>query len=108
MHAHCLSQHTPLYISSFADQVLNSITVIAVNNILCDNRPFVQAIGDIVRCCTDQLNAALKCSLMRIGSDECGQETMVDIDDLVWIRIDKKWLQNLHITRQDQEIHFAF
>ena len=31
----------------------------------------------------------------------------MNIDDLVWIALDKEWLQDLHIACQDQEVHFV-
>src|SRR6266536_4234557 len=58
MHTHRLSQHAPLYITPFADQVFNGITVIAVNNVLRDNRAFVQAIRDLFFRAEDGIRAA--------------------------------------------------
>lgn|SRR6266487_1024935 len=107
IHAHGLGQDAAFDIAALAHQVIGAITMVAMDDILRDNWSFIQAIGDVMCGCPNQLDAALERTLVGIGADEGGQEAMMNIDDLVWIGIDEEWLQDLHIAREDQEVDFV-
>ena len=103
---YCFHKHTTFYIFSFTNEVLDCITMIATNDILGENRTFVQIIGDIVTRCTDELDSPVKGSLIGVGSYEGWQKAMMDIDDTIRIFRDKEWFENLHVPCQNQEVDF--
>ena len=104
MQARGLGEDAALDIATLAHEFLGGVAVVAVNNILCDNRAFVQVLGHIMRGGADQLDAPLKGALIGIGPHEGRQETVVDVDDALRIGPHNKRFQNLHVTRQDEEI----
>src|SRR5690242_9309205 len=67
---HSFGQHAPLDIAPFTHQVAGSIAVVAMDDILRDDRAFVESVGDIVSCSADELDAALKRLLIGIGTNE--------------------------------------
>src|ERR1039457_7127622 len=67
-------EHDPLQVAPFAHHVLYRVTMGHAHHVLLDNRPFVQAGGDVVAGGSDQFHAALVGSMIRFGSYESGQK----------------------------------
>ena len=54
--------------------------MVDAHDVLVDDRPVVELLGDVVGGGADQLDAALVRPAVRIGAGEGGQEGVVDVD----------------------------
>src|SRR5579872_1641507 len=95
--AYRFGQHAAFHVAAFAHQVGERVAVVAVDNILGNDRPLVQLLGDVVSRRANDLDAALKCLLVWVRSAKRWQEAVMDIDDPAWVSVHKEWLQYLHI-----------
>ena len=107
MQADCLGQYSPFHVTPLANHVIKRIAVIAVDDILSNDWPFIQVLGNVVSGCADDLNSTLEGLLVGIRSNKRWQETVMDVDNLVRIRVHKTRLQYLHIAGEHKEIYFA-
>src|SRR5579859_2154874 len=107
MEPHSLSKRPAFHIPPFTDQVFNSITMVALYNILRNNRSLVKFVSYIMGSGPNQLYSALKCFLIGICANERRQKTMMNVNDLASILFDKERLQYLHITSKHQEIYLS-
>src|SRR5690348_15486319 len=81
--------------------------MVTVDDILGDDRSFVQALCHVMGCCANEFYSALEGSLIRFCANEGGEEAVVDIDNTVGVCMDDKRLENLHVTSTDEEMNFA-
>ena len=68
--------------------------------ILLDDWTGIQLGGYVVACSSDNLHAALVSLMIRLGTDECWKERVVDVDDVVWIFGYHLVADNLHVASQ--------
>src|SRR3989442_14607919 len=81
--------------------------MVAMNDILSNDRPLVQILGYIVGRRANDLDATLECLLIRTRTYKRREKAVMDINDLVRIGFDKERLQYLHITGENEEIYPA-
>ena len=76
-------QHNPFKVFAFGLDIRNRVTVADLDDILGNDRPFIELLGDIMSCCPDNLNASVIRLLIRIAAGKSRQEGMMNIDDPV-------------------------
>src|SRR5579862_3091728 len=79
-------------------EVLDRVAVGDAFDALLDDGAVVEDFGDVVGGGADDFYAAVESLLVRLCADECGQEGMMDIDDLLRKLLDKAGGKHLHIT----------
>src|SRR6266487_627645 len=105
--AHCFGQHSPFHVATLADHITRRIAVVSVDDILSNDWPFVQVLGNIMSGCSDDLDTTLEGLVIRIRSNKRREKAVMDIDNLVRISVHKTRLQYLHIAGEHEEIYFA-
>ena len=78
------------------------------NDLLFDDRAGVQFGSDIVAGRPDDLYAAFESRMIRFRPDKRRQKRMVDIDDPVREGFDHPFRNDLHVTRQHDEVDLMF
>lgn len=73
-------EHDPLDVAADPDQVRDLVGVADPDHVLVDDRPGIELGGDVVGGRADQLDAALVGTRVGVGTDERGQEAVVDVD----------------------------
>ena len=73
-------EHDALDVAADALELLDALPVRDARDVLLDDRPGVELLGDVVRRRADDLHAALARAAVRIGADERRQERVVDVD----------------------------
>src|SRR6266581_6153753 len=81
--------------------------MVAVNDILGNDWPFVQILSNIMSRRADDLDTTLEGLLVRIRTDKRREKAVMDIDNLVRIGVHKARLQYLHIPGENEEIYFV-
>src|SRR5438309_4367622 len=74
-------------------------------DILLDDGSIVEDFRYVVACSADQLHAPFERLMIGLAPNECRQKRMMNIDDSLWISIHKLRRKNLHVARQDDEVH---
>jgi hypothetical protein len=97
-------QDNPLKIPAPLNQILFLIAMRDTDNILLNDRPFVQHIGHVVACRADQLYTSFERGPIGSRSTERWQKRMVHVDDPLPVTGDKGWREDLHITSKDHQI----
>ena len=77
-------------------------------HVLFDDRPLVQVLGDVVAGGADQFHAPVVGLLIGVGTDEGGQERVVNIDDAVRVPGHEGGAENLHVAGQYDHVHLPF
>jgi hypothetical protein len=63
-------QHGSFDVATVADEIVNRIVMLNPDHVLLDDRPFIEILGDIVAGRADQLDTALECPVIGLGTDE--------------------------------------
>src|ERR1039457_563890 len=77
---HRAGEHEALDVAPHALQLASALAVVDADDVLVDDRPVIELLGDVVRGRADQLDAPLARPAVRICAGERGQEGVVDID----------------------------
>src|SRR5579864_9824323 len=85
-------------VAAFFNQILDGVAVRDAFDTLFDDGAVVEDFGDVVGGGADDFYATVEGLLVGLGSDECGQERMMNIDDLLRELFDKAGGKHLHIT----------
>jgi hypothetical protein len=93
-----------LYVAPFADQILHGVAVADANDILFDDRPFIEIRRDIVTGRANEFHTSLIRLRVGIRADKGREERMMNIDDLIGIMRNKRFRQYLHVAREHDEI----
>jgi hypothetical protein len=104
MPADSLSENGLFQILSLANQVFDGVAVTDPHYVLGDNRTLVKFGGNIVRRRPDKLDSSGVGLVIRPASGEGRQKTVVNIDDRDSGCPEKICAQNLHITREHDQI----
>src|SRR5436305_8768939 len=79
--------------------------MIAVDDILSNDWPFVQVFCNIMSRRADDLDTTLEGLLVRTCSDKRREKAVMDIDNLVRVGVHKAGFQYLHIAGKHEEIY---
>ena len=74
-------------VAALLHKVLERIAVRDSYDVLFDDGAVVQHLGHVMGGRADQLDAALKRLVMRLGADKRGQKRMMDVDDSLRIAV---------------------
>lgn len=97
-----------LEILALIDERLWRILVGNADDILLDDRTSIEVFGNIMACRANDLDSPLESLMIWLGSHECRQEGMMDVDDIVRIFGNHLWRDDLHILGEHNEIHAKF
>ncbi len=75
---------------------------------LSDVRILVEVGSCVMGGCTDQLDAAFVCLAIRVRSDECGEEGVVDVDDPHGVSRYEVVAEDLHVASHNGELDTVF
>ena len=95
-----VGEHDLLQVLALQHQTLWRVLMRDARHILFDDRTGIQLSRHIVRRGTDDLHTALVGLMVGFRTDECRQERVVDVDDVVRVLGDHLVGDNLHIARQ--------
>ena len=69
--------------------------------------PSSSTLSDVVAGGANQLHAALECLVVWPSANQRRQERVVNVDDLLWLRVDEVVGKNLHAPREHHEVRFV-
>ena len=98
--ANPLGQRDPLAMAAEAHEVVGRVKMLHAVDFLFDDRARIEVGRDVVAGRTDQFHATLVCLFVGIRADECGQETVVNVDNASGKSAAEIVGQNLHEPRQ--------
>mmetsp|Transcript_21417 Transcript_21417/g.36798 ORF Transcript_21417/g.36798 Transcript_21417/m.36798 type:complete len:205 (-) Transcript_21417:258-872(-) len=98
-------QHLPFQHPSLGQQILHGIPVRDPRHVLLDDGTLVQALRGVMRGGSHQLDAPRVGAVVGLGSDEGGQEAVVDVDGRVSVLAAEFVRDDLHVPREDDEVH---
>ena len=87
----CASQNQTLQIPSFSHQIAHRIFVRNSNHILLDDGTVVQPLRDVMAGGADDFHPVFISLLIWIAADKRRQKRVVNIDNLIRIRLDELW-----------------
>jgi N-formylglutamate amidohydrolase len=64
---HCAGQHCAFDVGAYPDEIVDCVSVVDAQDILFDDRPFVEHLGDVVGGRADQLDTAFPRALIDRG-----------------------------------------
>ena len=96
-------QREALAVAAEADQILGLVVVLHAGNLLFNDRPLIQILGGVVAGGADELHPAFESAAIRIRTNECWQEGVVDIDDAPGEFAADRIGEDLHEAREDDE-----
>lgn len=102
---HSSSKRLALDIRSLLSQLLGVHGVVDTSNSLLDNRTLIQISSDKVSRGTDNLDTTLVGLVVRLGTLERRQETVVDVDDASRHGLAKCRRKDLHVTGQNNKLN---
>lgn len=102
---HRSRQNLAFNIGAFLDQILRAHTVVDAGHTLLDDGALVQVSRNEMRRRTDDLDAALVCLVVGLGSLEGWQKAVVDVDDLPTHGLAQHRRQDLHVAGQDDQLN---
>jgi hypothetical protein len=76
-------------------------------HILLADGAVVEPLSDVVAGGANQLHAALECLVVWPSANQRRQERVVNVDDLLWLRVDEVVGKNLHAPREHHEVRFV-
>ena len=103
MEAHSAGKNDFFNVAPFANHVLDRVFMCDADNILLNNRTRIQFGGDVVTCRTDNFHASVVCLMVRLRTNKCRKQRMMNIDNPMRKFVDKIIAQGLHIARQYDE-----
>ena len=82
--------------------------MIDADDVLLDDRPLVEFLGDVVAGRPDQFHPPLPGLMVGPGADEAGQEAVMDVDDARRVSSAQLRGQDLHVARQHHHVAAHF
>jgi hypothetical protein len=102
--ANCARENNFFYIPAFLDEIVDGIAVVDTDHVLLNDGAIVEDLGNVVGGRTDQLDAALKRLVVRLGSDKRREERVVNVDEIFRAKgNDKFGGKDLHVAGEDDE-----
>ena len=101
--AHGAREDYLLEVFSLHDEVGRGVLVGDADDVLLDDGACVEFGGHVVAGGTDDLHAALPCLVVGFGTDEGGEERVVDVDDVVGVGLNHLLRNHLHVAGKDDE-----
>src|SRR2546423_11824425 len=95
-------------VPAFADEVFDGVAVRNPNNILLNDWPIVEHLGDVVTGGANQLHTALECLMVRPRADKCRKKRVLNVDNPLWKPVDKVVVKNMHLACQYLEIRLLY
>src|SRR5919106_5672729 len=102
--AHGAGEGHALHVAPDARELGDAMGVVDAGDLLLDDRPFVEVLGDVVGGGTDELHTAGVGLRVGAGTLEGGQERVVDVDRAPGERAARVGTQDLHVAREDDEL----
>lgn len=102
---HGAGEHSTLQVAPASDQILDLVAVGDSGYILFDDRTVIEHRSYVVTGGADELDAASMSRVVRARADEGRQKGVMNVDDGGRIPRDEIFSKNLHIARQDDELH---
>lgn len=93
---------------AFANKVTNGFAVGDANDVLGDDRAFVEIRSNVVTGGADDFHTAFVSRVVGAGSGEGGKKGVVDVDDLIREVADKVLRENLHVTSEHDGVDVVF
>lgn len=100
-------QHIALYVASLARQLLRAQSMVHSDHVLLNNWSLIQIAGHEMSSGTDDLDTAIICLVVGLGTLEGGQEAVVDVDDLAGHLGAKQGRKHLHVSCKDNEVNIV-
>ena len=85
-------------------QFRNVVPVIHRDDVLLDDRAHVELGGDVVSGSTNSFDTSFVRLTVRIGTHECREKRMVNVDDSIRESVDEITRKNLHVARQHDQV----
>src|SRR5271156_6149664 len=83
--------------------------MVDANYILLDDRAIVEYLSNVVRGGADQFDAALKRLVVGLGTDERGQERVVNVDEVLRSQsCDELVRKDLHVSSENDQTTLVF
>ncbi len=98
-------EHRSFKIASFADQVIDGITMIHGQRALGDDGTFVKIVGDVMTGRADDFHAAFKRLVVGLASGEGRKEAVMNVDDPFREFGHECGRQDLHEPRKHDQIN---
>ena len=92
-------------VATFEHQTLGGVFMGNPDHILFDDGACVEVTGHIMAGGPDNLHTPFPCLVVGLCPDECGQEGLVDVDDVVGVPANHLVADDLHVPGQDDECH---
>ena len=98
-------QDASLYLAPDPHQVVHSVAVGNVSDVLVDYGAGIEFFGNVVGGGTDDFHASLVSPTVGVRFDEGWKEGVVDVDNLVRVSRDEFGSQDLHVAGEDYQIY---
>ena len=76
-------------VATETSEILRAVKVLHALDFLLDDRASVELVGNVMACRADEFHAALVGLSVRVGTDEGGQEAMMNVDQAAMVSIAK-------------------
>jgi len=100
---HCAGEDDLFEVAALQHQRIGSVLVGDAHDVLLDDGAGVEFGGHVVGGRPDDLHSSLVCLVVGLRSDECGQEGVVDVDDVVRVRLYHPVADHLHVAGEHDE-----
>ena len=77
------------------------------DDILFDDRAFIEVGGDVVSRGTDDFNTAIMSRVIGLGTGKCRQKRVMDVENAEREDLHKCGAENLHVARENNEIYIG-
>ena len=96
-------EYNLLQVLSLVNETFGRVLVADARHVLLDDRSRIEFGGHVVAGGTDDFHAPRPCLMVGLGTDEGGEEGVVDVDDVVGIGGNHLVADDLHVARQHDE-----
>ena len=107
MPRYCAGEHAPFDVRAKTHELGRGIPVGDSNDVLFNDRPFVEILGDVVCRGPNQFHSTFLGLLIWACTNERWQERVVDVDHWRSHRFKEVFRNDLHVAGQDNEIDIA-
>ena len=87
--ADAFSQCGAFAVATETSEILWAVKVLHALDFLLDDWACIELASDVMACCADEFHAALVGLSVRVGTDEGGQEAMMNVDQSAMVSIAK-------------------
>lgn len=93
-----------LEVAAFLDEAGELVVLRDADDVLLNDGAFVEYFSDVVTGSSYEFDASGEGGMVGAGSGEGGEERVVNVDDALWVGLDERWREYLHVTGKDDEI----